>query len=561
MLLVFVTMLLFGVLGGPPGSTDPAANFCPLSSHQAEESGRLFKFLALVGLYTLIKRAIVLLRALRRDGFMKGLLGAVTDILPSKVMDAAILAEAVPKIREKVGKIDLLIKDEGFRFEKIPEKAIAPKQVIEWLKRLEGCTADSFKKKKSLAGIYQFCHNEIQEANVEAFKIFAHSNGLYVDMFPPLRKFEAELLSMANAVLKGPTPHNGCMSRGGTESIFMAVLTYREQGHKNGITNPNIVIPNSAHVAFVKAAHYLKIEIRKTSGTLDHKELVSEMEKLIDANTVALVGSAPSWQGGMVDPIPEIAALALRKGVGMHVDNCLGGLYLCFLPPEERAKFPAFDFTVPGVTSISMDLHKFGGAIKGASTVLYKTPELRRCQYFSYVWSGGMMATPKLCGSHTGGFVAQAWANMLMMGLDGFKENARIMHNAFRKLRDHVEHHPHLELYGNPNVVAVGFTSKKFNIYKLVDAMQGREWDLSPNRDCVMLVVGRRQAEIIDDFIRDLDWGCEEVLKNPDKFKACAAVYGLVNVMVPSNAETFLGCYLDMVSGPRIEIEDDFVSG
>ena len=216
----------------------------------------------------------------------------------------------------------------------------------------------------------------------EVFEHFAHANVLQRDMYPSATKFEGEIIAMAADLLNDPEPI-GVLTSGGSESLVTALYSYREEAREaRGVTRPNVVMPVTAHVALDKGAHWLGIEMRKAPLTDAFTANVDAMAGLVDENTIALVGSAGDYAHGLIDPIPQIAALAAERGVGMHVDGCLGGF---LLPWAEKLGYPvpAWDFRVPGVTSMSADTHKYGYALKGTSVLLYRSAALRSRQWFS----------------------------------------------------------------------------------------------------------------------------------------------------------------------------------
>jgi sphinganine-1-phosphate aldolase len=255
----------------------------------------------------------------------------------------------------------------------------------------------------------------------DVFRLFAHANVLQRDMYPSATKLEAEIVAMTASMLHG-TPHVcGVVTFGGTESLINPMLVYRDWGRKEkGITEPEMIIPVTAHVALEKAAHLLGIKLLRAPLRDDWRADVDWIRDHVTPNTVVLVGSAPNYAHGVIDPIEELAAIAVEHDIGLHVDGCLGGF---ILPWGERLGYaiPRFDFRVPGVTSISADTHKYGYALKGTSVLLYRDSDLRRYQYFNYPdWPGGIYLSPGLSGSRSGGIVAATWAAMVSLGESGY---------------------------------------------------------------------------------------------------------------------------------------------
>ena len=265
---------------------------------------------------------------------------------------------------------------------------------------------------------------EVEQVQKEAYTAFMSENGLGPAAFPSLAQMEKEVVSMALGLLHGPEGATGAMTSGGTDSITMAIKTARDFARSKGQAGPaNIVLPQSAHLAFDKAAHLMDIEVRrvplKTDGSFEADP--SAMAAALDANTIMMVGSAPNFPHGIIDPIEALSDVAVARDVWLHVDACVGG----FLAPFARMNgvpVPAFDFELPGVRSMSADLHKYGYAAKGASTVLFRSEELYAHMPFDLAgWSGAPMKTPTLAGTRPGGAISAAWAVMNHLGVEGYR--------------------------------------------------------------------------------------------------------------------------------------------
>jgi sphinganine-1-phosphate aldolase len=313
----------------------------------------------------------------------------------------------------------------------------------------------------------------------EAFRLFAHANVLQRDMYPSATKLEAEIVAMTAAMLHGEGQVCGVVTFGGTESLINPMLVYRDRGRaEKGITEPEVIVPVTAHVALDKAAHLLGIRVLRAPLRDDWRADVEWMRSHITDNTVAFVGSAPNYGHGVIDPIEELAAIAQEHDIGMHVDGCLGGF---ILPWGEALGYPIprFDFRVPGVTSISADTHKYGYALKGTSVLLYRNPELRRYQYFNYPdWPGGIYMSPGLSGSRSGGIVAATWAAMVSLGERGYREVASRIFETAATIRAGVVSIPELEVIGEPTFL-VAFRARELNIYHVNDNLIERGWRLN----------------------------------------------------------------------------------
>lgn len=304
----------------------------------------------------------------------------------------------------------------------IPEKAVPASVLIEKMKAMKqqemafengkgfAYTYVSDAQMEDLATCLQAAYESFAEKSgasakhddllANAWRLFMHTNALNPTVYKSLRQFETEIVSMTAWLMHGDSKVAGSLTSGGTESIIMAVKTYRDRAKKlyPNIRRPNIIACITVHPAFEKAVHLLDMEIIHVPMRSDCRMDVTATKKAINRSTILLVGSAPQYCHGVVDPIEEISELALANNLPLHVDACFGGFMLPWLE-KLNYKVPLFDFRVPGVTSISADVHKYGYSSKGASIVLYKTAELRSYQYFAYTeWPGGLFGSPSLAG-------------------------------------------------------------------------------------------------------------------------------------------------------------------
>ena len=325
----------------------------------------------------------------------------------------------------------------------------------------------------------------------EAFERFAHVNVLQRDMCPSATRFEGEIIAMTldllHAVAVTDGEPAGMVTSGGSGSILHAVLAYREHARANGIDRPNIIKPETGHPAFDKAGFLLGVEVRRAPIDPDTTRAdIAAVTDLIDDSTVALVGSATNYGYGTIDPIEELAALALDRGIGLHVDGCLGGFILPW-GEELGHDIPLWDFRVPGVTTISADTHKYAYGFKGTSVLAFADKALRNGQYF-YVtdWTGGKYCSPGIEGSRSGGLLAATWAGMVSLGRDGYLERARAIFDTSFAMQDVVRSHPQLRIMGDPTF-CFSFTSDELDIYHVNDAMRDRGWRFNgqqyPRRD------------------------------------------------------------------------------
>lgn len=357
---------------------------------------------------------------------------------------------------------------------------------------------------------------EIAEVQREAYSAYMSENGLGPLAFPSLAQMEREVISMALSILHGPDGSTGAMTSGGTDSITMALKTARDfaRSEKNQKGPANIVLPQSAHPAFDKAAHLMDIEVRRVPLKADssYEADPAAMGEACDASTVMMVGSAPNFPHGIIDPIEALGDVALAKGVWLHTDACVGGYFAPFARMN-GVDVPAFDFEVPGVQSISADLHKYGYAAKGASTVLFRSEALYGHMPFdARNWSGAPMKTPTLAGTRPGGAISAAWAVMNVLGVDGYREKQGLVcetreraEEGFRKLG--------FEILGKPVLGLVAFRHPDHDNFAIYGEMYRKDWFTSITVDppSLHLMLSPKHAEVIDDYIADLAASVETV--------------------------------------------------
>lgn len=260
----------------------------------------------------------------------------------------------------------------------IPKRGLSHDEILKRLKELRDREEHKWKDGK-VSGVVYFGDEKHTELMNQAYSLFSLSNPLHPDVFPSVRKFEAEIIRMTADMMRGDENVCGAVTSGGTESILMAVKAYRDRAKKK---NPEMIVPVTAHAAFDKAGQYFGVKVVHITLTSDWKADVSALERAINKNTIMIAGSAPEFAHGMIDPIPEMAAIAMRHNIPFHSDCCLGGYLLPWLRQMGIDKITPFDFGVPGVTSISVDTHKYGYANKGTSVVLFKNEDYRRPMFF-----------------------------------------------------------------------------------------------------------------------------------------------------------------------------------
>ncbi|HNN12805.1 MAG TPA: aspartate aminotransferase family protein [Anaerolineales bacterium] len=359
----------------------------------------------------------------------------------------------------------------------IPQTGLSKQEILATLQAFKGRDMD-WKAGKVWCYVYNPGENPA-EVTREAYMDFLSENGLDPTVFPSLLKLETDVVRMVIHLLRGDTNAVGHLTSGGTESIMLAVKTARDMARytRPHIKEPEMVLPKTAHAAFHKAAHYLSVKpVVVDIDPQTFKVRAEDMEKAITENTILLVASAPSYSQGVVDPITEIGALAQKHHLLFHVDACVGGIHLSFMR-KLGYEVPDFDFTIPGVTSISTDMHKYGYAAKGCSVIMYRNKDIRRFQIFACTdTTGYTLINPTLLSSKSGGPFAGAWAVLNFLGEEGYKRNIQTVQDATRKLIDGVNAIPELRVLGQPQMSMFSFASDSLNVYQLADEMAKRGW-------------------------------------------------------------------------------------
>jgi len=368
----------------------------------------------------------------------------------------------------------------------------------------------------------------------EAFGLFAHANILQRDMFPSATKFEGEIIAMTLDLLHADAVAGeavGMVTTGGTGSILHSMLAYREHARaERGIEAPNVVKPETAHPAFDKACHLLGIELRRVPVDPETTlPAVGAVADAIDDRTAAVIASAPNYGYGTIDPVAELSDLALERGVGLHVDGCLGGF---ILPWGERLGYdiPIFDFRLPGVTTISADTHKYAYGLKGTSVLAFRDRALRDGQYFFLTdWSGGKYCSPGIEGSRSGGLLAATWAGMIALGSDGYLRYARQIFETAFAMQDAVRAHAELRVIGTPTF-CFSFTSDAFDIYHVNDFMRTKGWRFNgqqyPNAIHMAVTRPQTRAGLVDEFAADLADAVRYAHEHAGEAPKSGAIYG-----------------------------------
>lgn len=372
--------------------------------------------------------------------------------------------------------------------------------------------------------------DELIKLQIEAFGKFTVANPIHPDVFPGVRKMEAEIVAMVLAIFNAPPGAAGVTTSGGTESILMACLSARQKAYaERGVTEPEMyvwdkplynlaadsksrILPDTGHTAFHKAGEYFGIKVHLVACPAPSYQVdIRSVSRLINSNTILLVGSAPNFPHGIIDDISALSKLALKRKIPLHVDCCLGSFLVPFL---DKAGFETelFDFRLKGVTSISCDTHKYGFAPKGNSTVLYRTAALRTYQYFiAPNWSGGVYASPSIAGSRPGALIAGCWASLMRVGEAGYIDACHTIVGATKKIIEAIQQNPglnsDLQIIGRPLVSVVAFSSKTINAYDIADGMSAKGWHLNAlqNPPAIHVAVTLPIAKVWEKLITDLE--------------------------------------------------------
>uniref|UniRef100_A0A8C2X949 sphinganine-1-phosphate aldolase n=1 Tax=Cyclopterus lumpus TaxID=8103 RepID=A0A8C2X949_CYCLU len=448
---------------------------------------------------------------------------------------------------------------EGMSYTKqLPSKGLSQSQVLDKIREYETLNEVQWEN-GCVSGAVYWGDESLTNLLVKVYGDFAWSNPLHPDIFPGVRKMEAEVVRMACTLFRGGPSSCGTVTSGGTESILMACKAYRDMAYERGVKYPEIVAPVSVHAAFDKAAHYFGMKL--VHVPLDEKSMkvdVKAMKRAINKNTAMLVCSTPQFPHGIIDPVEEVAKLAVRYNLPLHVDACLGGFLIVFMA---KAGYPLapFDFRVKGVTSISADTHKYGYAPKGSSVILYSDKKYRHYQYFvAPDWQGGIYASPSVAGSRPGGIIAACWATMMHMGEDGYIDATKKIVSTARK----IQKINGVFVFGEPKVSVVAIGSDVFDIFRLSNALTSKGWNLNtlqyPSSIHICCTVLHTKSGVADQFVRDVKEQVAIIMKNPkEKTTGMGAIYGMAQSipdrsMVTEISRGFLDClYSTEVSKPN----------
>jgi len=414
----------------------------------------------------------------------------------------------------------------------LPVKGRDPQEILSQLAQFGA--HDPLYKQGRLWSLVYYLDDDYHAFQGQAYQQFASANGLNPTAFKSLKQFENEIIAITAELHHGSPEVCGVVTSGGTESCLLAVKTYRDMARaQRGVRKPEMVLAPTAHVAWFKASEYFGVRIRLLELDPQLRADSTRLERLINRNTVMVLGSAPEYPHGTIDPIEAMAAIAQRRNVPLHVDACVGGFILPFMEMN-GVKLPLWDYRVPGVTSISADLHKYGFASKGVSTITYRSLDILKHQMFVHTeWPGGVFASPALLGTRPGGAYAAGWAALQYFGQSGYCDLAARTMQAFERMRDGVMAMPELCVLGDPSgpLLAYGARDKAVNIFAVGDQMEFRGWQINrlQKPDGLHAMITARHLDVMDDYLRDLRESVATVRADPTLAdKGGAATYGMM---------------------------------
>lgn len=393
---------------------------------------------------------------------------------------------------------------------KLPLNGISPENINQKLKEFSKKDVD-WKSGRVWSYVY-YLNDEVENVAKNAYMQFLSENGLDVTAFPSLQNMENEIVGMCRDLLRGDENVCGSFTSGGTESLLLAIKSARDYAkkHKPEIEHPEMIIPETVHSSFFKGANYFGVKTVIIPVEDDYRVDPVKINNAITSNTILICASAPNYAFGVVDPITEIGKLAKENDILFHVDGCIGAFILSFHRLNGQ-DVTDFDFSVDGVTSISMDLHKYAYTPKGASVILYRNEAIRKFQYFvCNDWTGYTVVNPTILSSKSGGPIAAAWAVLNYIGENKYKQIAHETMNAANQLVQGIKDIEDIELMGNTESSMICFRPKNFNVYALADELKEKNWivnlqfgrgEIPPN---IHLTVTYNQVKLVSEFLSDL---------------------------------------------------------
>mmetsp|Transcript_16541 Transcript_16541/g.18389 ORF Transcript_16541/g.18389 Transcript_16541/m.18389 type:complete len:537 (+) Transcript_16541:70-1680(+) len=409
---------------------------------------------------------------------------------------------------------------------------------------------------------YQTKDKEHKSLLVEAYSMFANTNPLTPGMFPSLQKFESEVVAMTANLLGNKVRKTVCgnVTSGGTESILLSIKATKEWvlSRRPDIKNPTLICSTTSHSSINKASEFfgfkvVRIPVRKE----DYRADVEAIRKAITKDTFMIYASAPCFPFGVIDPIPEIASLANEHGIGLHVDCCLGGFVLPFMEMLGKELPYVYDFRLPGVTTISADVHKYGLGPKGTSVVMFREPEIRKHMFFAYSEHTWLYCTPTVAGTRPGGLIAGAWAALMKNGKEGYKNVVSKLMTYTEEAKNGINKIPELTVIGEPDMCGFAFTTtdSKNNIYHVGEVLRSKGWNMDRIVKPPALhlsITLNTDSKVIGEFLEDLKEAVTDVVANPTKWgNDTVKTYEAGDKMVDRTMlKNILVDYMDVVHRP-----------
>ena len=528
--------------------------------------------------YFVYTQLVKLYRSIRGYGVVdctRYVINRVSSSISSKIMTLPPIKNKIDKeLQSTIVKMEQeIIKndDELLQFPNLPENGVSHNDVSHELDKLNTLKHSDWINGRVSGAVYHG-GDDLLKLQVEAYDKYSVANQLHPDVFPGVRKMEAEVVHMVLDIFNASETGCGSTTSGGTESLLLTGLAAREYGRKyRGITEPEVIAPVTIHAGIEKACFYFGMKLHKVDlDPVTYQVDVKKVERLINSNTVLLCGSAPNYPHGIIDDIEALSKLAVKYNIPLHVDACLGSFIVSFLEKskvQKDRKLPLFDFRLPGVTSISCDTHKYGFAPKGSSVIMYRDPKLRECQYYiSSDWTGGMYGSPTLAGSRPGALVVGCWATMISIGKEGYSKLCYDIVLSAMKLKHVLKENPilskYLEIIGDPigSVIAFKIRSDQedyLSIYEISDLLNKNGWHFATlqNPPALHFAITRLTVPVIDELIDDLIECTKEAIRISDEHKNgntkksqsdTAALYGIAgSVHTVGLADRLIAAFLD----------------
>lgn len=439
--------------------------------------------------------------------------------------------ETVNKIKKEFFKKS----ENEINYNKLSKNGMDKNKLLICIKNFKNMNTKSINESKISGTVYSN-DKELRKIILNSIETFQFTNPLHSDLFPGLQRMESSIVNICLNLYKGTENSVGNITSGGTESILMTCKAHRDFSKQMfQIDEPEIIICKSAHVAFNKAAHYLGIKL-VIIDEINNKFNINSLKNKINSNTILIVGSAPSFPHGVIDPIEEIGKIIQKynlknnRQVGFHIDACLGGFIIPFKEKLESIDLKC-NFDNENVTSISIDTHKYGYSPKGSSIIMYKNKELAHYQYYVEAnWPGGIYISPNLAGSRSGAIIAGTWASLMYHGLNGYLEKTKHLLNIVDYIYKELLQNEKIIINAKPDTTVISFTSNKFNIYVLGELMAKLNWNLNALQfppSLHLCVTGVHTIDLAKQFVKDINSCINDIENNNiNKANGIFGIYG-----------------------------------